>query len=239
MKRNRWQAFNGWRSIGDVKTPILYHVDRTRDGSTYTSRSVKATQHSVPVFTMQASFKIDEQDPFHHQYKMPDVPGPEGLLNTRELYQLVLDHPEVNGANKAKVRTILADTIPLEMRPVDPKGFLHQKVGEPKQYIWMRAIGKIGDNLKVHQCVVACLSDMTMLGVATQPGGRDYKTGYMTSLDHTVWFHNPFRGDEWMLYESECPQCGAGKALTLGRVWRQDGVLAVSLAQEGVVRSKI
>ncbi|KAJ8302476.1 hypothetical protein KUTeg_018872 [Tegillarca granosa] len=201
---------------GNANKHILYHVDRTRDGNTYTSRAIKATQDSVPIFTMQASFKIDEVDPLQHQFKMPEVPPPESLID------------EVSEFRKMMMSSWLDDKIHVEKRPVDPEVYHYNRPGEPRRLVWVKAIGLIGDNQKMHQCVAGFISDIALLGATRQPAPTDYKIGFMASLDHSIWFHTSFRADEWMLYDIQSPQCGGGKALVLGRIWRRDGVLAIS-----------
>lgn len=222
---------------GNANKHILYHVDRTRDGNTYTSRAIKATQDSVPIFTMQASFKIDEVDPLQHQFKMPEVPPPESLMSSDDFLRLQIKSDEVSEFRKMMMSSWLDDKIHVEKRPVDPEVYHYNRPGEPRRLVWVKAIGLIGDNQKMHQCVAGFISDIALLGATRQPAPTDYKIGFMASLDHSIWFHTSFRADEWMLYDIQSPQCGGGKALVLGRIWRRDGVLAISVAQEGVIRS--
>ncbi|XP_060593453.1 acyl-coenzyme A thioesterase 8-like isoform X2 [Ruditapes philippinarum] len=220
---------------GNSNWPILYHVDRTRDGETYASRSVKATQDGKAIFTMQSSFKTDEKQVYRYTMDMPKVKGPEEYLDANEILKMRL---EVEGSSiKKEWEHYLAEELKILIRPTDPRLFFKQKDGEPKRLFWMKTDGVIGDDNKLHQCVAAYMSDFSLLGTALQPGGPNFETRFMTSLDHTLWFHNPFRVDEWMLYESFSPHAGNGKALVLGRVWKQDGTLAMSVAQEGVVRN--
>ncbi|XP_069113679.1 acyl-coenzyme A thioesterase 8-like isoform X2 [Argopecten irradians] len=222
---------------GNPNRPILYHVDRTRDGRTYSSRNIKATQEGVAIFTMQASYKTDEEDAFQHQFTMPSVPGPEELKDSDDFLRSQLNE-DMNDNRRTLILKILEDKIHVEKRPVNPEVYHHKEKGEPKRFVWVRAIGEMGNDLKLHQCVAGFISDLALLGAAIQPGSNSYTPTYMASLDHSMWFHNPFKANEWMLFEVESPQCGAGKALSLGRLWRQDGTLAVSLAQEGVVRTQ-
>ncbi|XP_053401588.1 acyl-coenzyme A thioesterase 8-like isoform X2 [Mercenaria mercenaria] len=220
---------------GNSNWPILYHVDRTRDGETYASRSVKATQDGKAIFTMQSSFKTDETQVYHYQMEMPKVKGPEEYLDANEILKMRLK--EEGSHIQKDLEHFLAEELRILTRPTDPQLFFKQKVGEPKRLFWMKTDGTIGDDNKIHQCVAAYMSDFSLLGTSLQPGGPNFETKFMTSLDHTIWFHNPFRVDEWMLYESFSPHAGSGKALCLGRVWKQDGTLAMSVAQEGVVRN--
>ncbi|XP_048773891.1 acyl-coenzyme A thioesterase 8-like [Ostrea edulis] len=224
---------------GNNEKPIVYHVDRTRDGKTYTSRNIKATQDGVPIFSMQASFKIDETDPLEHQFTMPVVPNPEDLISSKEYMKNRLETEELTDIQRMRISEYLTQSIHIESRPVDPLVYHGQKQGEPRRYVWVRAMEHIGDNMQLQQCVAGFISDLALLGAARQPAPVGYQLGFVTSLDHSMWFHNPFRADEWMLYEIESPQCGKGKAFATGRMWRRDGTLAVSIAQEGVMRSKI
>lgn len=224
---------------GNNEKPIIYHVDRTRDGQTYTSRNIKATQEGIPIFTMQASFKVDEVDPLEHQFTMPVVPDPEELISSMQYIRNRLETETMSDSERIRISEYLTQTIHIESRPVDPQLYHGQKQGEPRRYVWVRAMENIGDNMQLQQCVAGFISDLALLGAAKQPAPVGHQIGFITSLDHSMWFHNTFRAEEWMLCEIESPQCGKGKALALGRMWRRDGVLAVSMAQEGVLRSKI
>ncbi|KAK3578954.1 hypothetical protein CHS0354_034743 [Potamilus streckersoni] len=223
---------------GNSQKPILYMVDRTRDGKTFSNRSVKATQMGISIFTMQASFKLDETQVYKYQMQMPKVTGPEDLMDTTEVMQMQLKHADTPDKEREFIMKMLSCDIPIDIRPVDPEAYFRLRSSEPIRYVWLKAEGHIGDDSKVHQCMAAYQSDYSLLGVALQPGGKNYETTFMTSLDHTIWFHAPFRVDEWMLYEIFSPQCGSGRALCYGRVWKRDGTLAMSIAQEGVVRNK-
>ncbi|XP_052286935.1 acyl-coenzyme A thioesterase 8-like isoform X2 [Dreissena polymorpha] len=216
---------------GNSNWPILYHVDRTRDGETYSSRSVKASQDGKAIFTMQTSFKKDEPQGYHFQMEMPQVEGPDNLMSTDELLRLRLE----SGSEK-DWEHVLADELKIVIRPINPMVFFKERSGTPKRVMWMKTGGMISEDTKLHQCVAAYMSDFSLLGTALQPGGMNYRINFMTSLDHTIWFHNPFRVDEWMLYEAFSPHAGNGKAFCHGRVWKQDGTLAMSVAQEGVIR---
>ncbi|KAH3824420.1 hypothetical protein DPMN_126256 [Dreissena polymorpha] len=221
---------------GNSNWPILYHVDRTRDGETYSSRSVKASQDGKAIFTMQTSFKKDEPQGYHFQMEMPQVEGPDNLMSTDELLRLRLENKGISDREKEFINRMLSQNLPIIIRPCDPEGYYRVKISEPKRFLWMKAAGHIGEDTKLHQCVAAYMSDFSLLGTALQPGGMNYRINFMTSLDHTIWFHNPFRVDEWMLYEAFSPHAGNGKAFCHGRVWKQDGTLAMSVAQEGVIR---
>ncbi|XP_056018788.1 acyl-coenzyme A thioesterase 8-like [Ostrea edulis] len=225
--------------IGNQENAILYYVDRTRDGKTYSNRNIKATQDGVPIFSMQASFKIDETDPLEHQFTMPVVTEPEDLISSRDYMRNRLKTEELTDVERRRLTDYVNQPFYIETRPVDPELYFRLKQGEPRSYIWVRAMEDIGDNAHIQQCLGGFLSDFGMVLSARQPAPVEHKIGFISSLDHSMWFHNPFRAQEWMLCEIESPQCGKGKALALGRMWRRDGVLAVSMAQEGVIRSSM
>ncbi|XP_067651912.1 acyl-coenzyme A thioesterase 8-like [Haliotis asinina] len=225
---------------GSADTPILYYVDHTREGRTYCNRNVKAIQDGAAIFTMQASFKKAETDLYTHQYSMPVVPGPEGLLSNLEIMERQLKSDSVSERRKQYLEKKLTEKVTTETRPVKVQYTSREEPMAPISYSWVRAVGHIGDDYRIHHCVAVYLSD-SILDVATFPGAihgeKSRSRMFMTSLDHSVWFHNPFRIDEWMLYEKECPHCGDGRAITLGRLWKRDGTLAMSVAQEGVMRT--
>ncbi|KAL7837800.1 hypothetical protein SRHO_G00275110 [Serrasalmus rhombeus] len=223
---------------GDPKVPVLYQVDRTRDGRSFCVRSVKAIQHGQPILTCQASFHMSQPSPLEHQFTMPSVPQPDALLTLEELIQRYLSDPNVADVTKQGLNKILAEEVPIEIKPVNPPDFLRHVVMEPKTLFWVRAKGHIGEeDMKLHCCVAAYVSDYSFLPTALLPYPK-YRAQFSASLDHAMWFHNTFRADQWMLYECESPWAGGSRGLVQGRMWRQDGVLAVSCAQEGVLRAK-
>ncbi|CAH1780113.1 unnamed protein product, partial [Owenia fusiformis] len=232
-------------NAGDNRVPIIHHVDRVRDGKSFCTRSVKANQQGTPILTMQVSFHINENGGFSHQYTMPDVPKPDDLLSSEELTRKYLETEELSAKHRAYLESSLAVEVPMEMRPVNPFTFYARRIGttvahEPKQMIWIRASGHLDDDpaemhMNLHRCLAAYISDFSLLGTATLPH-PDFRWGMGASLDHSMWFHTPFRADEWMLYECESPQAGGNRALVCGRLWKQDGTLAVTVTQEGLLR---
>ncbi|XP_066528718.1 acyl-coenzyme A thioesterase 8 [Hoplias malabaricus] len=223
---------------GDPKVPVLYQVERTRDGRSFCVRSVKAIQHGQPILICQASFHMLQPSPLEHQFTMPTVPPPETLLTVEELIQNYLSDPKVADNTKQGLNKILADEVPIEIKPVNPPDFHSRVVMEPKQLFWVRARGHIGEeDMKLHCCVAAYVSDYSFLPTALLPYPK-YRVKFIASLDHAMWFHSTFRTDQWMLYECESSWAGGSRGLVQGRLWRQDGVLAVSCAQEGVLRVK-
>ncbi|XP_078031276.1 acyl-coenzyme A thioesterase 8 [Epinephelus lanceolatus] len=223
---------------GDPKVPVLYQVDRTRDGRSFTVRSVKAIQHGHPIFICQASFQLLQPSPLQHQFTMPQVPQPEDLLTVEELIHLYLSKPDLADKSRQGLNKLLANEVPIEIKPVNPPHFYRHAASEPKKLFWVRARGYIGEgNMKLHCCVAAYVSDFAFLGTALLPY-PNYRAHFSASLDHAMWFHNTFRSDEWMLYECESPWAGGSRGLVQGRLWRRDGVLAASCSQEGVLRVK-
>lgn len=218
---------------GDPKTPIIYEVDRIRDGGSFTTRNVIAIQHGQAIFSMSVSFHKREEG-FDHQIAMPDVLGPESLPSEAELKARLLPQlPE-------GMRAYWEDDRPIELRPVDVSRYLSGEKGEPVQYIWIKANGALPDDFRLHQCVLAYASDFTLLDTALAAHGRavfDPKL-MLASLDHSVWFHRPFRADEWLLYAQDSPSATAARAFCRGSIFSRDGKLVASVAQEGLIREK-
>ncbi|TNN78584.1 Acyl-coenzyme A thioesterase 8 [Liparis tanakae] len=199
---------------GDPTVPVLYQVERTRDGRSFAVRSVKAIQHGQPILTCQASFHMLQQSPVQHH------------------------KPDLAETSKQGLNKLLANEVPIEFKPVNPPSFYRRTASEPKKLFWVRARGHIGEgNMKLHCCVAAYVSDFAFLDTALLPY-PDYRAHFSASLDHAMWFHSTFRTDEWMLYECESPWAGGSRGLVQGRLWRRDGVLAASCSQEGVLRVK-
>jgi acyl-CoA thioesterase-2 len=208
---------------GDPSIPIVYEVDRIRDGKSFTTRRVVAIQHGEAIFNLQASFHVDETG-FEHRYPMPEAPDPETLPSAAEL------EPPVPGRLWAKqpIDMRYVDGPPWD-RPIEPTG---------RQLVWIRADGTLPDDPVLHTCVVAYASDYTLLGSALVPHGRSYFHDdlMMASLDHAMWFHRPFRADEWLLYSQASPAASGGRGLAMGGIFRRDGALVVSVVQEGLIR---
>jgi acyl-CoA thioesterase-2 len=193
---------------GDPSIPIVYEVDRIRDGRSFTTRRVVAVQHGRPIFNLSASFHVPEPG-LDHQRPMPaGVPDPEGLPS-------------------------LAWDKPIDLRFVPP-----ETAGAPHQRVWMRADGELPADPLLHVCVVAYASDMSLLDsiMLTHRLRWDDPRLMVASLDHAMWFHRPFRADEWLLYDQESPSSSGGRGLGEGHIFRRDGTLVVSVVQEGLVR---
>ncbi|KAM9590247.1 acyl-coenzyme A thioesterase 8 [Trichechus inunguis] len=224
---------------GDPKVPVLYQVERTRTGASFSVRSVKAVQHGRPIFILQASFQQIQPSPLQHQFSMPAVPPPEELFDHRTPIDQYLRDPNLYKKYQVGLNRTAAQEVPIEIKVINPPTLSQLQRQEPKQMFWVRAQGYIGEgDMKMHCCVAAYISDYAFLGTALLPDQWQHEVLSVTSLDHSMWFHTPFRADHWMLYECESPWAGGSRGLVHGRLWRRDGVLAVTCVQEGVIRVK-
>lgn len=223
---------------GDPGAPIVYDVDRIRDGRSFTTRRVVAIQHGQPIFHLSASFQTHEEG-LEHQEPMPDAPDPETLATADEMLPKYADRffdPSV------------ADLLLQARRAVDLRYAVEPPYGtvgaarEPRSQVWFRTDGRLegaADQPMIHLCLATYVSDMTLLDSVLLAHGRGgWTVGDVVgaSLDHAMWFHRPFRADEWLLYDTESPTTQAGRGLARGRIFTRDGRLAVSVIQEGVVR---
>ena len=215
---------------GDPSIPIIYEVDRIRDGRSFTTRRVVAIQRGQAIFNMSASFQVIEEG-LTHQVTMPDVPMPDELPSEKEtLAARSADLTE-------EMRRMLTRERPIEMKRVEPFDFLKPEKREPVQHTWFRARGELGDDMAMHQCLLAYASDMGILSTCTLPHGMTFMTGLMTaSLDHAMWFHRDFRVDEWILFAQDSPASAGARGFNRGSMFREDGTLIASVAQEGLIR---
>ena len=218
---------------GDPSVPIIYEVDRIRDGGSFSTRRVVAIQHGQAIFSMAASFHKEEPG-LHHQIKMPDVPSPESLPSEAELKARFMERMP------PQVRAYWERERPIEIRPIDLSRYLEPGNHAPTQQVWIRATGQLGDDLAMHQCVLAYASDFTLLDTALVAHGRFVfdPSLMLASLDHAIWFHRKFRADEWLLYAQDSPSSGAGRAFCRGTLFTREGELVASTAQEGLVRER-
>jgi acyl-CoA thioesterase-2 len=218
---------------GDPSVPILYQVDRIRDGRTFTTRRVVAIQRGLAIFNLSASFQIPE-DGLEHEVPMPKAPDPESLPTFRERVEPLLANAP------AALKSWLMRERPIDVRYVTPIDYLHPEKREPRQLVWIRADGRLPDDPLLHRCVVAYASDMTLMDTATLPHAVSWydDTYQMASLDHAMWFHREHRADEWLLYGQESPCASGGRGFTNGRLYTRDGRLVVSVAQEGLIRRR-
>ena len=218
---------------GDPKVPIVYEVDRLRDGKSFATRRVKAIQHGRAIFAMSASFQVEETG-FDHQVPMPDVPGPESLPTDAQMKAGVLAQmPE-------PVRAYYERERPIELRPVDFERYASREPREPRFSVWIRATAPLPDDPAVHQCVLAYASDLTLLDSSLVAHGRTVfeRSIQAASLDHALWFHRAFRADEWLLYTQDSPSASGARGFSRGLIFRQDGTLVASVAQEGLIRPR-
>jgi len=219
---------------GDVKSPIVYDVDRIRDGGSFNTRRVLAIQHGKAIFSMQASFQAEEKG-FEHQEPMPLVVPPDGLKSERERvtqFAHLLPPPMREGA--------LAER-PFELRVIgegdDP---FHPVKSEPRRQVWLRATGELPADPALHAYLLAYASDHSFVTTALLPHGETWLSRKMqvASLDHVMWFHQPFRVDDWMLYAMDSPAAHGGRGLVRGQVFSRDGRLVASTSQEGLIRRR-
>jgi acyl-CoA thioesterase-2 len=218
---------------GDPSVPIVYEVDRIRDGSSFTTRRVVAVQHGKAIFSLSASFQIDEPG-LQHQSDMPDVPKPEDLPNPEAIYEAYLtDAPE-------HVRRFWLRQRPVEFVPVSMDHYTSNRPLPPEQHIWIRANGAVPDDRILQAAFLAYFSDMTLLDTALFPHGLSVfdRTIQGASLDHSMWFHAPDPLDDWLLYTTDSPFSGGARGLSRGSIYNRSGRLIASTAQEGLIRKR-
>ncbi len=209
---------------GDPKIPILFKVERVRDGGTFTMRRVVALQHGQQIFNLAASFQVPEPG-LEHQIEMPATPGPEGLMDEDEL-------------RAAGGETEQRRTWPIEVRPVDPPPYGKAPIMDPNQSVWFRARDPLGSDPMVHQCGLAYATDMTLLDTSLRPHGVEWSSGRLqvASLDHALWFHHPSDFTQWHLYVQDSPSASGGRGFNRGSIFSADGKLVASATQEALIR---
>lgn len=218
---------------GDASKPVVYDVDCIRDGGSFTTRRVVAIQNGQPIFSMSASFQQLEEG-YDHASPMPQLPGPDGLESEGELLRRHAD------AIPAKLRTIATAARPIEIRPIEPINPLRPEKKPPHRGVWFRAVDALPDDPAVHRYLLAYASDFHFLSTAMQPHAISWLVPGMqvASLDHAMWFHRPFRMDEWLLYAVDSPSASGGRGLVRGQLFTREGVLVASTAQEGLIRHR-
>ena len=218
---------------GDASKPIVYDVDRSRDGQSFTTRRVVAVQSGKTIFHLSASFQADEVG-FEHQEPMPSVPGPEGLRSELQIWS---DH-EDKIPKRLKAR-VLAER-PIELRPIDPMDVFNPVPKEPRHAMWVKASGPLTDDPAVHRYLLAYCSDFSFIPTALRPHGASWvdPTLQVASIDHVMWFHRPFRTDEWLLHVMESPSASGARGFVRGRFYDRQGRLVASTAQEGLMRRR-
>jgi len=218
---------------GDMDAPIIYEVDRARDGGSFSNRRVVAIQHGRPIFNLAASFQNPESG-LDHQSDMPDVPGPDGL---KDLAEVAADHLD---KLPVKMRRFMTDKRPFDFRPVEPIAIVmgDPQPREPVKHVWIRAVDALPDDHALHQNLLAYVSDFELLGTSTLPHGLPFGRGQliMASLDHALWFHREVKIDEWLLYAMESPNAAGARGFARGQLFTCDGKLVASTSQEGLVR---
>jgi acyl-CoA thioesterase-2 len=216
---------------GDTAVPIVYDVERIRDGRSFSTRRVVARQHGKPIYYMTLNFQVHEEG-LEHQDTMPDVPPPEDSLDLGEMFR---------SRSPDTADEWMQEWAALELRWVGdsrPGGTLPAEMHPARSRLWIRVHGKLDDQPITHLAAFTCASDMTLLGSTLVPHGTHISHPNMqsASLDHTIWFHRPFRADEWLLYDQVSPSASGGRGLAIGRLFTQDGRLVATVAQEGLIR---
>lgn len=214
---------------GDVSKPVLYDMETLRDGGSFTTRRVTAKQHGRAIFNMAASFKTPRQG-LVHQIDIPKVPSPEELKSDMELLELYKE-------SNPMLYHAFSTERPIEFRPVEQEDYLSEEKKEPFRHVWLKAKGRLPDDLRAHQEVLAYASDYNLLGTSLLPH-RDvakFGTYFLASVDHAMWFHRPFRVDEWLLYVLDSPSASNSLGFNRGSIFNRDGVLVASVTQEGLM----
>ncbi len=216
---------------GDDAEPITYQVERARDGGSFSTRRVVASQHGRPIFNLSASFQIQEQGE-SHQHPMPDVPPPESLEDQYDVLMRHLD--EIPEAFHRRI----SPKYPLRFRLTQPEHPVQPGVRDDHCSLWMKAEGRMPDDVLLHQGLLAYASDYRLLGASLRPHGRSMFAGQtmMASLDHALWLHRPLRMDDWLLYVFDSPSASNARGFSRGSIYSRDGVLVASVAQEGLIR---
>jgi acyl-CoA thioesterase-2 len=218
---------------GDVRGSIVYQIDRLRDGKSFTTRRVVAVQEGEAIFSLEASFHADE-DGLDHQDAMPEVPAPETLRSERELgISLAAELPPHLLARATAER-------PIEIRPLEPRDPRYPTAVPPRRRAWYRAVDQLPDDPALHRYLLAYASDFAFLGTALDPHAMSWLTPglQMASLDHVMWFHRPFRLDDWLLYVVDSPSASGARGLVRGQFFDRSGRLVASTAQEGLIRRR-
>lgn len=216
---------------GDTTIPILYKVDRIRDGKSFTTRRVVAVQRGQAIFTMSISFQVDEGG-LSHQFDMPEVPAPDSLPTEDELRR------EQAKSWPKEFQESFSGSSAIQVKPVDPVDLLNPEPAQAMQRCWMRCGEALPDDPRIHQCVLAYLSDWSLLDTASRPHAVSFMQDnvQVASLDHAMWFHRPFRADEWLLYDQDSPSASGARGFNRGLIYNQTGKLVASTTQEGLLR---
>ncbi len=218
---------------GDLDLPIVYFVDRLRDGGSFTTRRVTAIQHGRAIFNLSASFHAEQEGP-EHQADPPDAPPPEELPSELDRIRDTAERlpPDIRG--------VLTQDRPIDFRTVDPPDLFDPDPSPASRMTWFRAVGTLPDDLATHQALLAYASDYGLLSTVLQPHGLTVRSEQIqvASLDHALWFHRAFRVDEWLLYVVDSPAASGGRGFGRGSIFTRDGSLVASVAQEGLTRTR-
>ncbi len=218
---------------GIASKSIIYDVDRIRDGKSFTTRRVVAIQDGRPIFNLSASFQLKEEG-FEHQFEMPESDGPDGLKNEVQRWAERLD-----GVPEKFQPMVLAER-PIEIRAVDPVDPLTPEAKSAEHKLWVRANGSLPNEHALHCYLLAYCSDFSFMTTAMRPHRATWldKSMQVASIDHAMWFHRPFRMDEWLLHSIDSPSASGARGLVRGSFFTKDGVLIASTAQEGLIRKR-
>lgn len=216
---------------GDTTIPILYQVDRIRDGKSFTTRRVVAIQRGRAIFNMAASFQVTEPG-LEHQFPMPDVAPPDACPTQQEMRQMFVDDMPESARNR------IERPQPIEMRFAEPFNEFRPEPMPPTQHTWIKTVDTMPDDIRLNQCLLAYASDMTLLDTCYRPHAINWDNDnfQVASLDHAMWFHRPFRTDDWLLYAQDAPFSGGGRGFNRGAFYTSSGELVASCAQEGLIR---
>jgi acyl-CoA thioesterase-2 len=216
---------------GDFKAPIIYQVDRSRDGHSFSNRRVVAIQHGEQIFNMTCSFQAAESG-LEHQVLIPDVPAPEALADTSRVA------PELLARLPERVRRLLETARPFEFRAITALTAMPAPGHAPARRVWFRAVAPVPEDQTLQRCLLAYVSDFHLLETATLPHGISHLSGkaQVASIDHAMWFHRSLRVDDWLLYDVESPSASGARGFARANVFARDGTLVASTAQEGLVR---
>ena len=216
---------------GDTTVPILYSVDRIRDGRSFTTRRVVALQRGEAIFSMSVSFQVLECG-LEHQNQIPDVPPPEACIDPQA------SRRERSASTTQNILDQANQPQPIELKFVEPSNEFNPNPAPPIQHVWVKTSGKMPKNLRLNQCLLAYASDLTLLDTSYRPHGIGWRNDkfQVASLDHSMWFHKPFLTDEWMLYQQDSPFAGGARGFSRGTIFNTKGDLIASVAQEGLIR---
>ncbi len=220
---------------GSEGTPSDYRVERDFDGGSFSNRRVVASQEGRPILNLTASFQRHEEGLHHIDAEMPDVPPPEELEPEVDVRRRFAEQA------RPEARHHFLSPRPVEMRAVEGRHWMNPQPAPPRSHSWFKTVAPLPDDPRIHRAVLAYTSDMTLLGTCALPHGLSWARGEVVSasLDHAVWFHEPFRADEWLLYATDSPWSGGGRGFNRGRIFTRDGRLVASVAQEGMIRKVV